>query len=148
MSEEADAAWAEIRRDREVRSLTRLRRVAGRPLVVVRCRRDRTLSAAVWRTSSGPLLVTGHRLAVHPVRPIKGVPGAGTFIWDVSLLGGDAVLAGSHVWVPRLVLLSEDPAAAFPLPCADCEAPLPYSIELLAADVTRALVSQPVERAV
>lgn len=50
--------------------------------------------------------------------------------------------------MPRLVLLNEDPGDAFPLPCPDCEAPLPYTADQLAADALDALSSGPVYRAV
>jgi len=131
-----------------VHSLAGLRELAGPPLVAVRCRHDGRLSAAVWRTTGGPLLVTGHRPALRPDRQVEGVPGAGTMIWGVSTWDGPAGWAGSRVWTPRLVLLWEDPADAFPVACPDCQAPMPYGVEQLAADVTRALADQPVTRAV
>jgi hypothetical protein len=148
VSERAEEAWAELRRGQEIRSLALLRKRAGVPLVTVRCGSDGTLSAAAWRTSLGPLLVTGHRPTTTNGRTVKGTAGAGTFLWGISTWGGDARWAGGRAWTPRLVLLSEDPADAFPLPCPDCEAPLPYTAEQLAADAFGALVSGPVVREV
>jgi hypothetical protein len=128
-----------------VNSLPLLRERAGTPLVEIRCGQDGTLSAAVWRTSRGPLLVTGHRPTVPPGRQVQGTPGAGTAPWDTyGAWDGPGVWAGGRVWTPRLVLVSENPADAFPLPCPDCAAPLPNMPERLAADTIKALSSGPV----
>lgn len=140
MSDRAEQAWHELRGSEQVPSLAFLAKHRT-PLVTVRCTADRELVGGVWRTSAGPLLVTGH--GVDPRSSgAQPVAGTGVFRFDTPGQGfNQGVFAGSRPWTPQLALVTESLDEALPLRCPRCKRTVAITPARLAQEVVAALSS-------
>lgn len=140
MSDAAERAWLELRAGQQVRSLAALVDLGCELLMTVRCSADRELIAGVWRTSLGPLLVTGHR------DPAKAGPArvpTGTGVFRIGTPGqgiGQGSISSNHPWSPRVALANETLAGVFPLVCPRCMTTPDVTVDLVSKYVLFAIL--------